>query len=390
MPETVSALGNLRLTATAGAALAVMSARYWPTVAPLMRGQLHSWEQRAQAIPDPVLRALALQKLREERFNAENAPTFATLAPRAHRAPAVQAIVALQIIYDYLDALTEQPVPDPLRNGRQLFQAFTDAVTLDAELGGDYYSEHPQSEDGGYLEELVSAVRGGLAQLPGIAAISGAAQSTAARVAEAQVRAHSVSQEGTAQLEEWAMREARAMGLQWRELLAGAASGVIGMHALIAAAADERTTPEQAAQIDALYISIGATATMLDSIVDHDGDVVTPALELGYMQYYADRATLAEELIRTVRRAAAQTRTLRNGAHHAMTLVGVVAYYTSVPEAKGEFARPLTKQIQRELRPLITPTLAFLRAWRLAKRLHLGRQPAPLTRRATSTRQVSE
>jgi hypothetical protein len=52
-----------------------------------------------------------------------------------------------------------------------------------------------------------------------------------------------------------------------------------------------------------------------------------------------------------------------------MTLVGIVAYYASAPTAASDFARPLITPIRRELAPLITPTLALMRAWRLAKRV---------------------
>jgi hypothetical protein len=51
-----------------------------------------------------------------------------------------------------------------------------------------------------------------------------------------------------------------------------------------------------------------------------------------------------------------------------MTLAGVIAYYTSAPGAGSEIARPVTEQLQAQLRPLITPTLAVLRSWRLGKR----------------------
>lgn len=375
MPESASALGDLWFTGCEGAALAVMSLRYWPTVAPLVRQKLRYWDRRARAIDDPFLRALALQKLSEERFNAEAASTFATLTPRAHRASAVEAIVSFQILYDYLDGLTEQPVPEPLRNGHRLFDALIDSVTLDAGVRSGYYDENPQSEDGGYLEELVSSVRDALGKLPAAPVIASALRNGARRVAEAQVRAHAVSQEGTAQLEAWAKREAEHTELQWREVLVGAASAVIGAHALIASAGDQRITRQQAAQIGDIYMSIGAMATMLDGLIDHDGDLGTGRPELGYLQYYPDHAALAQALTTTARRAATRAQTLPSGAYHAMTLVGIVAYYTSAPEAKGELIRPLAKQIQRELRPLIRPTLAFMRAWRLAKRMRSRWRP---------------
>jgi hypothetical protein len=61
-------------------------------------------------------------------------------------------------------------------------------------------------------------------------------------------------------------------------------------------------------------------------------------------------------------------RTTPNAAHHVMTLTGVVAFYTSAPTATSPFAAAATTHIQHELRPLITPTLLVMRAWRAAKR----------------------
>ncbi len=167
----MSAFGDRRLLARAGVALALANVRFWPTVAPLVGAQLKRWEQRAHAIEDPPLHALALEKLREEHFNAEVAATLATLAPREHRKTVVEAIVAYEVMYDYLDGLTEQPTADPLTDGRNLYQAFTDAITLGSEPAGGYYTSRP-ADDGGYLEELVSVVREALARLPSAAAIS--------------------------------------------------------------------------------------------------------------------------------------------------------------------------------------------------------------------------
>jgi hypothetical protein len=346
-------------------ALALANARFWPKVAPLASGQLKRWERRARAIEDPVLQSLALEKLREERFNAEVAATLATLAPKEHRRSVVEAIVAYEVMYDYLDGLTERPTGDPLREGHELYRAFTDAITPGPEPADGYYASRP-ADDGGYLTELVAVVREALARLPATDAIAPAAGRAAARCAEAQIRAHAVPTLGTTQLEQWAASEAAGTPLGWQEFLAGAASSVLAVHALIAAAADERTTPEEAGEIDTTYLSICALSTMLDSLVDYQRDV--RAGQAGYIRYYNDHDHLAKDLTNAARRAVEHAAPLRNGAHHVMTLVGVAAYYISAPTASSDFARPVTRQVRRELKPLITPTLAVMRAWRAAKR----------------------
>jgi hypothetical protein len=51
-------------------------------------------------------------------------------------------------------------------------------------------------------------------------------------------------------------------------------------------------------------------------------------------------------------------------------LTGVTAYYLSAPGAENEHARPTAVRLRRELRPLITPTLAVMRTWRGIRRTH--------------------
>jgi tetraprenyl-beta-curcumene synthase len=368
VPEAASALTDRRLALRAGVALAVANVRYWLTVAPLVRAELSRWERRARAIRDPALQALALETLHGEGFTAEVAAMLATLTPRAHRGPVVQAIVALEVMYDYLDGLTELPSPDPLRDGRRLYAAFTDAI--DAGAGArpeSVYRLDGAPSDGGYLRELSGAVRSALAQLPATAAIGEVAQASAARGAQAQIRTHAAARVGTAQLERWARREAQGTALQWRELLAGAASSVLALHALIALAGDSTTTPARAAEIDVVYLSISALSTMLDGLIDYERD--RSAGEPGFVSHYETRDLLTRQLVSVAEQAARQARGLPNESHHVMVLLGVIAYYTSAPGARGEFAGPVTAHLHERLRPGILPTLAVMRLWRIAKRV---------------------
>jgi tetraprenyl-beta-curcumene synthase len=350
---------------SATVALGLANARYWSTVAPRVRFHLAHWEQAASAIPDPVLREEALGKLRDERFNVEVAATLATLAPRAHRKTVVEAIVALQVLYDYLDVLGEQPGADPLRDGERLVRAFTDAVAVGG-VGTSKIGEIPRYDDDGYLADLARTVVVALASLPACDAIAEVAQAAAMRCARAQILNHSVPTLGVVHAEEWAAEEACGTAFGWREFLAGASASVLSIHALIAAAADPGTTSEDARAIDAAYLSIGAL-TMLDSVVDFQEDL--DAGRPGYLQYYEDPDRLSERLAWIAREATARARTLPHAAHHLMTLAGVSAYYLSCTGADTDFARPITNRVHDELRPLITPTLALMRTWRAAKRV---------------------
>ena len=126
--------------------------------------------------------------------------------------------------------------------------------------------------DSGYLDAFPETVSGALARLPAALAITEVAQRIASLGGQAQTRMHAASQLGTGQVEEWARREAEGTGLEWRELLAGAASSVLVLHALIAAAADPRTTGAEAEEIASAYLYMCVPLTLLDGLVDHEED----------------------------------------------------------------------------------------------------------------------
>jgi hypothetical protein len=361
----VFARADRRLVVRAALALVLANVRYWSTVAPVVREQLRRWRRRVEAIPDPALRALALEKLAGESFNAEAGAMLATLAPRAHRRDTVEAIVALQVLFDVLDGLAEQPLRDPLGDGERLFAPFTDAVRAQPPR-----SSPPSAGEDDYLHELSRAASAALARLPARGLVIELAAASAARASEAQIRMHAAPALGIEQLREWAQAPAHGAGLQWRELIAGAASSVLVVHALIAAAADTRTTPARAASLAEAYLSICVLLTLLDSVVDERRD--ERAGQAGYISLYEDRRLLAQALRQGTARAAGQARQLLDAPHHVMMLTSVVAYYTSAPDARGQLAQPLVAQLQHALSPLLAPTVAFMRAWRLARRLHRG------------------
>ncbi|MHB8242237.1 MAG: DUF2600 family protein [Solirubrobacteraceae bacterium] len=362
---------DARLSASATIALLRANTRYWSNVAPLVHEQLEHWQARAQAISHPLLRALALEKLGDEGFNAEVAATLATLAPRIHRRRVVKAIVALEVLFDYLDGLTESPSQERPGDGARLFAAFTDAVAPATERHGDYYRHHTCCDLSGYMDELVGTVRFALADLPGTTKLADLLRRVATRSSEAQLRVHSVTLTGVGQLERWATHNAAGTSLEWREFLAGAASSVLAVHALIAAAADHRTTYAQALEIDRAYLSISVLPTVLDSLVDYDRDLASG--RPGYVRLYEDREVLQRRISRVIADAVQRARRIPNGPHHVMTIVGIVAYYTSAPTAG--LAEAVTEQTARNLRPLLGPTLAVMHTWRAAKRARRALRP---------------
>jgi tetraprenyl-beta-curcumene synthase len=352
------------MPAASTAALVRANARFWPTVLPGVRRELRRWDVRAQAIPDGVLRAQALAKLRDERFNTEVAATLATLVRPVRRHHAVAAIVALEVMYDYLDGLTEQACPDPLASGRRLYRALADAA-VPAGPFADYYGRHPHGDDGGYLAALVQTCREGLWSLPAAPVVAPALGAVLSRCGEAQTHTHAVARLGPRQLRAWAEAQPVARGLRWPEIAAGSAASVLAAHALIALAGDPAATGADAERVAEAYLTTCALTTLLDSLIDAEVDAVTGGH--AYLVYYDGDAQVSERLRLLAREAAAAAAELPGAAHHLVTVAGAVAFYLSAPGADAERVRRLTAPIADELGPLLASTLAIFALWRGAK-----------------------
>ena len=331
---------------------------YRRAVVPRVRRELRRWESVAETIPDPALRGHALAALREKGLNAEATAVLATLAPRANRAAAIEAMAAFQVAVDYLDTLGEQPAPDPLANGLRLHRALTDALSPGEEVA-DWYRLHPQGEDGGYLQALVAACRGIVQSLPAQAAALPAARRAAGRCGEGQSHTHAAALGEVEGLKAWASGLESPAGYSWWEVAAGASSSV-GAHALIAAAADPGTTAEEAALIDAAYFPpIGALTVLLDDLIDLDEDRAAGAHN--YMAYYESNLDAAERLASITRRAGAAAEKLRHAPRHQAILAGVAGFYLSAPGARTGYAGPIRGRMIESLGFSVRPILATMR-----------------------------
>jgi tetraprenyl-beta-curcumene synthase len=354
-----------------GIAVARALAVYRGRIVLLVRWELGRWREVAAAIPDPVLRSQALAALDEKGLNVEATAVFATLAPRQTRPTAVRAMVALQVAIDYLDSLGEQPSPEPLRNGLQLHGALAAALTPGA-TPGDWYRFHPQDEDGGYLDRLVASCQESVAALPSHRHVLAPAQRAARRCGEAQSHTHAAPEgssqaAGTsagrsvsiAQLEAWATQQEAPAAYHWWEVAAGASSSV-ATHALIAAAADPKSTAAEAERIDAAYFpSIGALTVLLDDLIDRDEDAAAGAHN--YLAYYRDSDEAANRLDLIAQLARAGIAPLRDPHRHAAILAGVAGFYLSAVEAETPYARPIRDRLLGSAGPAVRPIVAVMR-----------------------------
>jgi tetraprenyl-beta-curcumene synthase len=331
---------------------------YEREILPLVRAELDRWQARALAIPDPLLRAGALSALGAKRRNPEATAVFATLAPRARRAEVLRALAPLQIAIDYLDSIGEEQVGDPLADGLALHAAICDAVSP-ATRPGDYYVHHPQRDDGGFLGALVVACQNAVAQLPASEPMVPLLRRTANRCGEGQSYTHAAAQAGADELEAWARRQESAPGYLWWELAAGASSSV-ATHALIAAAADPRTTADEAALIDAAYFPpIGALTVLLDDLIDREDDL--EAGEHNYLTYFANEDEAANRIGLLASRAKAAIAHLRHPRRHRAILAGVAGFYLSAAGADSGYAQPIRGRLFESLDPTVRLIMVAMR-----------------------------
>lgn len=331
---------------------------YWLVVFPQARTQLSEWRRRATAIPDPVLRQLALSTLANEMGNLEGAAAFATFAPPRARRAVIRAAVAFQTIYDYVDTLVEQPAADPIANGRALHEALVLAV-MPSGSQPNYYAHHPQDDDGGYLANLVDVCREALATLPSYTGVEQPAQRAAARMVEYQTLIHaSASPDATTSLQAWATATTPPdADLHWWETAAAAASSLL-VFALIAAAAQADLRTAEILPLEAAYFPwIGALHVLLDSLVDQQDDEQSHHYSL--VRNYGTPAHAAARMSWIARSAQRRVDTLHDHSSHRLLLVAMSSFYLASASAADTHAALATDSIANSLGALARP-IAFL------------------------------
>jgi tetraprenyl-beta-curcumene synthase len=375
---------------------------YWTSVFPRVCFHIARWQRRARRIPDPVLRRLALDAL-AKRGNIEGAAAFAAFAPRARRAKVTRATSAFQAAYNLLDMLGEQPSPDPVLDGRRLHEALVYAVTPRGDARGnetvaaasgngtgrtggdprkpagpaplDWYEHHPQRRDGGYLDELIEECRDAFAELPAHLACAPSAQAAAARIVAFQSLNLSKSQGEHTGLEQWAREATPAhTGLQWWETAAAAGSS-LGVHVLIAAAAEPLLDAgEVRALAQAYFPWIGGLHSLLDNLIDKREDEAAGHRSL--IEYYGPEQA-AQRMRWIAEQALHKAGELPHSRRHVVILAAMIGNYLATPEAHSPELKPIGASVLATVGALERPTMLTFELRRLPTRLadKLKRRP---------------
>jgi tetraprenyl-beta-curcumene synthase len=350
------------------ATFACAARRYWLSVFPKLRHELRGWQTHAAAIENPRLRELAQDAQKTKRRSLEGAAAFAAFVPRSNQRSVITALTAYQLIFDYLDTVSEQPSSDPIRNGFQLNQALLAALGP-REDRCDYYAHHEHRDDSGYLQALIESCRTALADLPSYSRLIVPTRRAATRSVAYQALNHGDARQSHAAFELWARSETcSGTGLTWWETGAAAGSSLATL-ALIGAMADPTTTRDEARALeDAYYPWIGAMHTLLDSLVDHHEDTTAPG-HRSLIDYYSSPEQVAVRLKMIAVQSARRAEALPNGMRHSLILSAMASLYLSDPQASHPDAVGAKNSVLFALRPLSAPTMLVMFARRSVERL---------------------
>lgn len=324
--------------------------------------EVRRWRRRAEAIPNPCLRADALHVLDQRRGHLDGAAMFWIL-PRRRNRNLLRTLVAYELIQDYLDNVSERAAAVNGGEGSQLYLALADAVEPNRPMS-DHYHAQPWSNDGGFLRTLIETFRTESDRLPSIEAVRPRLVRDAPLAAVLAINHLANPDRRDAALREWV--EANLpdeAGLRWYEL-AAAGSGWITTHVQLALAAQPGATHEQSDATHAAYFPwCTLTLTMLDSYADQAEDAARG--HHSYFGHYSDGEEGAERLCASIERAAQGLLGLPDGERHGVLLACMVALYLSKDSVRTPATRDTTRRIARAGGVLPWALTPVARAWRI-------------------------
>lgn len=314
-------------------------------------------------ISDTSAREDALDAVIRKRDNVEGAALFSILPKRRDRR-LLRLLVAYQVMWDFLDSVSERGAYAGQANGLQLHRALTEALNPDAPIS-DYYRYHPSKNDDGFLLSLVDTCRRICIELPSYRQVSDLILDGVARCVIQSLNHEPDPQKRNTLLRRWAESNfPDASGLDWFELTAAASAFM--PHALLALAADPDRDRCELIAVDAAYFPwISLAVSMLDSYVDQAKD--TANNEHSYISHYASKTLALARMTMIIRKAILQTQRLPNGRRHVVLAASMVGMYLSKKSANTPGLRAQTRVLVRAGGPLTILLLQAACLWRMTR-----------------------
>ncbi len=342
-------------------AFAVVATREVGWVIPGVSEEVARWRERALAMPASPIRNDAVTSLDTKRLHTEGAALFATLP--AHRDERLLRLLIVQeLMWDFLDSVSERETDDVVRNGWQLHSALSEALDPSAPIS-DYYRYHPWGDDGGYLRELVQTSRSLCASLPSYERVREIVIQKA-RLARVCAINHEPDPElKRVKLRAFAAREfPHECRLSWYETTA-AASSSLSIYALLALATEPSCESRMVtARLRAYAPWVDLSCIMLDSFADLLDDAHTGAHS--YLGHYPSFDVAVHRLRQIVWNAARSVSQLPDAARHTLLATAMVAMYLSKDSASAGHLQPAARSIMDASGRLPGLLWPILRLWR--------------------------
>lgn len=308
-----------------------------------------------------MIREDALSALCGKRGQTDGAALF-SIIPRARNSSLLRLLVAYQIIWDFLDSVSERGATSGLVNGRQLHVAIIEALDPERPIS-DHYRYHPWSDDGGYLCTLAIACRECCVQLPSYERVRSFAVREAIRGQVLTINHDPDPRRRDTMLEAWATKEfPTGHEASWFELT-GAASAGLAIFALFVIASEPACIDGEIGRILGTYFPWGsALATMLDSYVDQSEDAVNG--DHSYIAHYPTPELATKRICLFIRRCLREASLLKEGEKHILIVACMFAMYLSKNSALIPPLHVTTKRIIGSGGSLTRVLHPILRLWR--------------------------
>jgi cytochrome P450 len=309
------------------------------------------------------IRRDALDSLVRKRDNVEGASLF-SLLPRHRDERLLTLLVTYQILWDFLDSISERGACAGRANGHQLHRALVEALDPDAPMS-DYYRFHPWRDDGGYLSALVETCRRMCAGLSCYRQVRPLMLQAVERCTIQSLNHEPESDRRDAALKEWAEREfAGEHSLAWFELTAAASA--FTPHVLLALAAESSLNQQELRDVYAAYFPwVGLAIAMLDSYLDQAEDLLSG--NHSYVSHYASQTEALERLSMIIGRIVRHAGRLPNGRRHVVLTEGIVAWHLSMNSVDTPSARQATRMLARSGGLLTRLLLPLANVWRATR-----------------------
>ncbi len=353
------------LTARQFRALSGAVARELAWGLPLAVLELRHWRAQALRIPAGGVRQVALRALDQKRGNTHGAALFSVI-PRKRSRPLLQLLTTYQVLWDFLDSLSETRTLLAPDDTLLMHLALVDAVNPTGPLH-DYYGRPARLDDGGYVRSLVETCRDCCRALPSFHKVAPVLRREAMRIGVQALNHATELTQIPGKLRDWVAREyPGTYEVAWFEI-AAAAGANLAIYALFALAAEARCSSGRIEDTYRAYFPwTGALATMLDGFVDQFDDVRRG--DHCYVAYYQSPGDATRQISRLARRCLSETHSLFDGERHTVVTASMVAMYLSRDSARTSSLSTASRQLAQAGGSLTCVLLPVLRLWRIANK----------------------